>query len=195
MSPAIGSSTRHSSPANIGAGRRGARMIAWFTDEEHLLDAVRAARAAGLVVDDVYTPYPVHGMDEAMGLRASRLTWVCFGAAMIGLASAFALQGWASAGSWPLNVGGKPMWSIPAFVPVAFELTVLFAGLITVAALLIRARLRPRLSGRAGLAIGGVTNDRFALVLDAGQRFDPGAARALVARHHAVETRILEEAP
>lgn len=166
-------------------------LVAWFADEHATLAATHAARAAGHVIHDVYTPYAVHGMDEAMGLRPSRLTWVCLGMGLVGLAFAAWLQDWTSAVSWPINVGGKPMHSWPAFVPVAFELTVLLGALGTVAALFLRTRLLPR--PRPRLLLPGVTNDRFALALAAtGPTFDESAARALCAKHGADAVEIVE---
>lgn len=138
-------------------------FMAWFANEEELLGATHAARTAGLDIHDVFTPYAVHGIDEAMGLKPSRLTWVCLAMGLLGLVCALALQDWTSAFAWPLIVGGKPYHSLPAFIPVAFELTVLFAALGTVAALLVRARLFPRV--RPGLLPDGVTGDAFVLAL------------------------------
>ncbi|WP_224364410.1 DUF3341 domain-containing protein [Hyalangium versicolor] len=160
-------------------------LIGYFDTEEKILDATRAARQAGYAVHDVYTPYAVHGMDEAMGLKPSRITYVCFGAGLLGCTLALSLELYTSVVSWPLNVGGKPFNSLPAFIPVAFELTVLFAGLITVAAFLARSRLFP---GSQRLTLPGVTDDRFALVLGAreGQQGHE-AAEGMLRRHGAVE--------
>lgn len=138
------------------------RLVATFADEGSLLAAVRAVRAAGLAIEDAYTPYAVHGLDEAMGLRRSRLTWVCFLAGLTGGSCALAFQLWTSTESWALNVGGKPFASIPAFVPVTFELTVLSAALVSAGAFLLRSRLYP---GRRSASLPRVTDDRFALVV------------------------------
>lgn len=167
-------------------------LVGYFPDEDALLAAARAARGAGLAIHDAYTPYAVHGLDEAMGVRPSRLPLVCLGAALFGLCSAIALQYYVAVVSWPLNVGGKPFFSWPAFVPVAFELTVLCAGLGTVAALLARSRLFP---GAGRVAPPRVTDDRFALALRReGERFDADGAARLFARFGALETRT-EEVP
>jgi hypothetical protein len=100
-----------------------------FRHEQELLDAALEARQAGFEVYDVYTPFPVHGMDQAAGLRPSRLTWIALIAGAVGLMFGLGLQVWTSAYDWPLNVGGKPFNSFPLFIPVTFELTVLFSGL------------------------------------------------------------------
>lgn len=163
-------------------------LIGYFDSEERILAATRAARESGYSIHDVYTPYAVHGMDDAMGLRPSRLTWVTFCAGLTGLTAALSLQLYTSVVSWPINVGGKPFNSFPAFIPVAFELTVLFAGLGTVAAFLARCTLFP---GQKRAALPRVTDDRFALALDAE---GPEAEQALK-QLGAVETAKVEVAP
>lgn len=158
-------------------------VIGVFGDEDYVLDATRDCRLAGFEIDDVYTPYAVHGMDEAMGLRRSRLTWVCFIAGACGCAFALWFQYYTQAISWPINVGGKDPWQVPAYVPVAFEFTVLIGGLSTMLALFFRSRLFP--GKRARLPITGVTDDKFALVLrQRDSSFDGERARAIFARHH-----------
>ncbi len=136
-------------------------VVATFADAEALLRAVRAARAESYRIFDAYAPYPIHGLDEAMGVRRTRLPWVTLVAACSALAFAALFQFYAAVWDWPLNVGGKPDNSSLAFIPVAFELTVLAGGLATVAALFLRARLYPGKVER--LLAEGVTDDTFAL--------------------------------
>jgi len=162
-------------------------LIATFTDERTLLAATRAVRDAGLAIDDAYTPYAVHGLDEAMGLRRSRLTWVCFLAGATGATVALAFQLWTSVVNWPLNVGGKPFASIPAFIPITFELTVLTAALVSAGAFFFRSRLFP---GRRAAPIPRVTDDRFALVVA-----DGDAARGLLRAAGATEIIATDGAP
>jgi ActD protein len=154
-------------------------LVATFSEEGALLRAVRALRGAGFRIWDVYTPYPVHGLDVAMGLRPSRLPRITLAAAVVGALGALGLQVWASAIDWPLNVGGKPDASWLAFVPITFETAVLAAGTATFGALLLRCRLLPGLAPR--LVPDGVTEDRFAIAIrrrDGG--FDAGMARRLL---------------
>ncbi|MBK8255915.1 MAG: DUF3341 domain-containing protein [Polyangiaceae bacterium] len=163
-------------------------FVGWFDDEHALLRATTAAREDGLAIVDVFTPFAVHGIDEAMGLRRSRLPIICFCAGATGLAFGIFLQVYASAVSWPLNVGGKPFNSMPAFLPVIFELTVLCAALITVAALLIRTRLFPRIRAPKNL-LARVTDDRFALVLSpASDTWNEKKAVAICDREGALST-------
>ncbi len=138
-------------------------LVAYFADEADLLEAVRESRQRQFTILDVFAPYAVHGLDEALGRRPSRLTWACFIFGAIGLTTALVLQIWTSEIDWAVNVGGKPFNSLPAFIPVAFELTVLFAALGTVFSLLVRTRLFPGKQPKK--LFPRVTNDRFALVL------------------------------
>ena len=138
-------------------------LIATFADSHALMRAVQAVRAEDFRIYDVYAPYPIHGLDHAMGIRHSRLPWVTFFVGLAALTFALSFQFYTTVLDWPLNVGGKPDNSTLAFVPICFEITVLLGGLSTVAALLFRTRLFP--GKRERLPVEGVTNDKFALVL------------------------------
>jgi hypothetical protein len=169
-------------------------LVATFSRPDDLVRAVRQARRAQLRVHDVFAPFPVHGLDEAMGIRRTRLPRVTLVAGLTGLACAMALQFYANVLDWPLNVGGKPDNSTLAFIPISFELTVLFGGLATVAAFFLRARLYP--GKQAWLVVPGVTDDVLALVLRIPA--DPASearARALLVEHGAerVTEATLEE--
>jgi hypothetical protein len=134
-----------------------------FEREEDLIRAAAAARQEGLQIVDAYGPYAPHGLDRAMGLRPSRLPWVCFLLGLFGASSMLLFQFWTSAVNWRINVGGKPWNSLPAFIPVTFEMMVLFAGVGTVIAFLWVSRLSP--ARRADVPDPRVTDDRFALVV------------------------------
>jgi hypothetical protein len=134
-----------------------------FPTEDALLAAAAACRQRGVELLDAHTPYPVHGIDDVLGIRRTRLPYVTFAGGVLGLVLALWLQYWSSAVDYPLNVGGKPFDSLPAFIPVAFEMLVLCAGLLTVAVFLLRSRLAP---GRRARAMDPrITDDRFALVV------------------------------
>ena len=138
-------------------------LIGTFSDPGALVEAVTKIRERGFKIYDVYTPCPVHGLAEAMGLHRSRLPYVTLAAGLIGLSAAIGFQFYAAVFDWPLNVGGKPDNSTLAFVPITFEITVLAAGLATAIAFILRSGLLPRL--RARIADPRVTGDRFAIVL------------------------------
>jgi hypothetical protein len=121
--------------------KRGARppiygMLAEFEDKERLLEAAHAASAAGYHALDAYTPLPVEGLADAIGFHHTRLPWVVFAGAAIGALGGFGMQLYASAVHYPLNIGGRPLNSWPAFIPITFELTVLGASLFAVFGLL-----------------------------------------------------------
>lgn len=174
-------------------------LVGVFDDEHAILAVTRAIAAAGLPIHDCFTPYAVHGLERAQGLPRSKLTFVCFGGGAIGFLTAVALQTYTQGietsflSGWPLNVGGKPFIPNTAFVPVCFELTVLFAGLSAAAGLLLFCGLLP--GRQPKLLVDGVTDDKFAIALDtAAPGFDEAKARALMAAHHAVEVSYIAEA-
>jgi hypothetical protein len=172
-------------------------LVAAFDDERRLLAALAHARAHGHEVLDVHAPYPVHGLPEALGERPSRLPWACLAGGLVGLAAGWALQVWTSATDWPLNVGGKPVNSAPAFVPVAFELTILLAGLGVVAAFFLVERRRtptPPVACRAR-----ATDDRFLVSIGARDATFDGEALGRLYRERLgaceVEEVLVEDVP
>jgi hypothetical protein len=103
-------------------------MMAEFASGPALVDGIRALRDRGVLQLDAFTPYEVPGLPEALGVRRSRLTWI---ALVVGLAfggGAYLLQWWINVVDYPLNIGGRPYHSAPAFIPITFEMTVLFAS-------------------------------------------------------------------
>ena len=165
-------------------------LVGDFATEEDVLGAARTAREHGFHITDAYTPYPVHGLAQAMGLRRSRLPWVCFGLALFGATTKLAFQFWAMAVDWPVNVGGKPWNSFPAYVPVTFEVMVLLSGLGVVLAFLLRCRLFP---GRPSAPLfRGATDDIFVLALERPEDpADENVARQLLREYQAV--RVAEQ--
>jgi hypothetical protein len=186
----------HRPPNAAGLPPRAARefLVGRFAHGAEALLAVRRIRARGFRIYDVHAPYPVHDMDAALGLRRSRLPLVALAAGAGGLVFALALQFYCAVFDWPLNVGGKPANSTLAFVPIAFELTVLCAGLATAAAFLFASRLWP--GARARLFVEGATDDVFAVVLrkrDA--TFDAGEARRLLLESGACSVQTVAVSP
>ncbi len=116
-------------------------VVGIWSDDHECVEAAHKMRKAGYTHFDAITPFPVHGMEEAVGIKRSMIPWVTFIAALIGGSLGLLLQYWTSAVSWPINVGGKPFFSLPAFIPVTFELTILFAALSSVGAMFILNRL------------------------------------------------------
>jgi len=104
-------------------------VVGEFAEETELLEAVRALRAKGIGGLDLHSPYPLHGAEEALGLPRSTVPLLTLVAGVIGAVSGYVMQWWTVGVDWPLNVGNRPPHSAPAFIPVTFELGVLFASL------------------------------------------------------------------
>jgi len=176
-------------------------LFGCFTGAAELLAAVREARARHLPIHDVFTPYPVHGLAEALGDRPSRLGWVTLAGGLAGLVGAASLQVWCAVIDWPINVGGKPANSALAFLPISFEATILVGGLATAGAFFWRSRLgplggpEPPAPGMPGMSeIRGATDDMLVLALLVGDTVegtegDGEAARTLLLRAGAREIR------
>ena len=103
-------------------------VVGSFDDEAVLFPAVKKVRAAGYRIHDVYTPFPVHGLDHALGLRETSLHTAGFIYGITGTTTALSFMSWVFTTDWPMNIGGKPHFPLPAFIPITFELTVLFAA-------------------------------------------------------------------
>ena len=161
-------------------------LLATFEHEEDLLSAIEESGRRGYQVVDAFTPYAVHGLDRAMGLRPSRLSWVCFFFGMAGALGMLWFEHWIGAISWPIDVGGKPWNSLPSNVPVAFETAVLLAGFGSVFALFYAARLFP--GRKPSPLLERVTDDRFVLALDeVDARFDIAGVEAMLKPFNLVE--------
>jgi hypothetical protein len=103
-------------------------VVGNFYDEQVLFPAIKNVRKTGYKIHDVYTPFPIHGLDTAMGLRDTSLHTAGFIYAITGTTTAFSFITWTLTTDWPMNIGGKPFFSLPAWIPIMFELTVLFAA-------------------------------------------------------------------
>lgn len=161
-------------------------VIGRFRDEGALLTAARAARQRGLRACDAFTPYPVEGLAEALAPGSPRLPRAALGAGLLGAAAVFALQSYA-AYDYPFVVGGKPLWSWPAFLPAAFEAGVLAAVLTALVGMLLGNRL-PRLHHPVfdWDDFERASDDGFFLLLGEG---DLDTRRALLEEHAAVAIR------
>jgi hypothetical protein len=103
-------------------------VVAEFENPGALLEAAEKIRDAGYKRFEVYSPFPIHGMDDAMGLKQSPLGFIVFAVGSIGCIGALLLQWWTSAVDYPIVYSGKPYFALPAFVPITFELTVILSG-------------------------------------------------------------------
>lgn len=154
-------------------------LLAEFPGEHELLVASRAVRDAGYRKIDAYTPVPVNGLSEALGLQKSRVPLLVLCGGLIGLATGLLLQYWSMHIYYPLNVGGRPTDSWPAFIPPAFELTILFAAFAAVFGSFALNKLpqpyHPVFNVRS---FEKVSTDGWFLAIEASDpRFDYGATR------------------
>ena len=118
-----------------------------FTDDDTVLSAVKILREKGMKIKEVYSPFPIHGLDKAMGLKETRIAMASFIYGLFGLTIAITLTAYTMNFDWPQNIGGKPSmtWgaNMPAFVPILFELTVFFAAHLMVWTFMVINKLYP----------------------------------------------------
>nr|WP_315219564.1 DUF3341 domain-containing protein [uncultured Flavobacterium sp.] len=122
-------------------------IYAIYNDDDILMDAVKKTRAAHHHIEEVFTPFPVHGLDKAMGLAPTRLAICAFLYGCVGISVATTMMSYIMIHDWPQDIGGKPSFSfiqnMPAFVPIMFEMTVFFAAHLMVITFYMRSRLWP----------------------------------------------------
>lgn len=122
-------------------------IYALYNDDDILMDAVKKVKAAHHHIDEVFTPFPVHGLDKAMGLAPTRIAITSFLYGLTGLSFAIWMTNYMMIQDWPQDIGGKPNFSwflnMPAFVPIMFELTVFFAAHLMVITFYMRSRIWP----------------------------------------------------
>lgn len=135
-----------------------------YDDEEILLKAVKKAKAAHLEIMDVFTPFPVHGLDHALELEESRLHQAGFVYGALGTLTAFGFMTWVFTRDWPIIFGGKPYFSAPSFIPITFELTVLFAAVGMVFTFYIVSGLGPGVTNN--YLHPRITDDKFCVAFD-----------------------------
>jgi hypothetical protein len=170
-------------------------ILAEFDAVDPVMGAARAVRDAGYKRWDVYTPFPVHGMNEAMGMRDSRLPWIVLGGGIFGCLGGVLMQWWMNAVDYPYWISGKPLWSLPANIPVAFETTVLCAALAAVFGMLFLNDL-PRMyhPTARSLAFRRVTDDRFFVCIESDDpKFDRERTAALLLSTRPISMEWLEE--
>ena len=115
-------------------------LLAKFNTPEDLVAAAGRVYAAGYRNFDAYSPFPVEGLDQAMHLKGSVLPYVILAGGVVGALTGFLMQTFATGFDYPLNIGGRPLFSWPAYIPITFELTILFAALAGVLGLFVVSR-------------------------------------------------------
>ncbi|MGM0577297.1 MAG: DUF3341 domain-containing protein [Myxococcota bacterium] len=170
-------------------------LLAEFDSARDIYHACEAVRDEGFRRWDAYTPFPVHGLDKAMGLTRSKLPWIVFGMAMLGAALGFGLQTWINVSEYPVIVAGKPYFSWQAFVPVTFEMGVLFGAFGAVFGMFGINRLptyyHPVFNSDRFAA---VTDDKFFIAIEAKDpMYDKRKTKKLLKKLGATHVELLED--
>jgi len=143
-------------------------VVAEFETPEELLKAAEACRNEGYRDLDAYSPIPVHGLTDIIDFKDDRLGWVVFMGGVSGFVGGYALEYWVSAIAYPHNAGGKPLFSMPAFFPPAYEMTILFAAFGAVMGMLALNKLpRPHQPIFNAACMARASSDRFILCIEA----------------------------
>jgi len=164
-------------------------VVGNFDDEAVLFPAVKKVRRAGYKIHDVFTPFPIHGLDKAMGLRDTSLHTAGFIYGITGTATAVGFITWALTTDWPIIFGGKPFFSLPAWIPITFELTVLFAAVGMVLTFCYLCQLAPfvkkdHFNPRS-------TDDTFVMALECTDKTNETEAKAFLESTGAKEVTVM----
>lgn len=164
-------------------------LMAEFDSPDEIVAATRAAHAEGYRKMDAYAPFPIEELSEALHRRPSPLPWIVLAGGVIGCAGGLLLQVWASSVAYPLNVGGRPMLSWPAFIPVTFETTVLVAALFAVLGMLaVNGLPMPYHPVFNVERFARASRDRYFLCIEATDpKFDREATKRFLLDHHPSE--------
>ena len=166
---------------------------ALYTDDDVLMSAVKAVKAEKHYIEEIYTPFPVHGLDKAMGLEPTRIAITAFLYGCVGLIVATTMMNFIMIEDWPQNIGGKPSFSyienMPAFVPIMFELTVFFAAHLMVITFYLRSRMWP--FKNAENPDPRTTDDHFLVEIPI--QDNEKQLKALLAKTGAVELHVVEK--
>ena len=165
-----------------------------YNDDDILMHAVKQTRAAKYNIEEVYTPFPVHGLDKVMGLEPTRIAITAFMYGIVGLTVATTMMNFIMIEDWPQDIGGKPSFSylenMPAFVPIMFELTIFFAAHLMVITFYLRSRMWPFKD--AENPDPRTTDDHFLMEIPVSG--DAKALEDLIASTGAVEINLIDKA-
>jgi hypothetical protein len=175
-----------------------ALLLAEFDAAKDIVHAAEKVRDAGYTRWDTHTPFPIHGMEKAMGLKDSRVGWIVICAALTGLSVAFAMMHWMNGVDYPLVVGGKPPGApgtIPSMVPILFELTILFSAFGAVLGMFhLNSLPRHHHPVFASDRFRGASDDKFFISIEADDpRFDLEETRELLESTHPANVEVIDE--
>ncbi len=141
-------------------------IVGVYDDEDILLKAIPVVRGGGVKIHEVFSPFPVHGIDDLLGYKRSRLAIVAFMFGVLGTCLALTMQLGMMSVDWPMIIGGKDYAPIPSFIPVTFELTVLLASFGMVGTFMIISNLKPW--GKPKIFDKRITDDKHVVAIDLG---------------------------
>lgn len=166
---------------------------ALYDDDDVLLEAVKSVREANHHIEEVFTPFPVHGLEKAMGLKDTRIAITSFIYGLIGLGFSYWMMNYMMIEDWPQNIGGKPSFSYaensPAFIPIMFELTVFFAAHLMVITFYMRSKIGPFVE--ASNPDPRTTDDKF--LMEVTVSGDENELTDLLKQSGAIETKIVDK--
>jgi hypothetical protein len=160
-------------------------VVACFDEEQVLFPAVKQVRKAGYKIHDVYTPMPIHGLDAALGLRDTSLHTAGFIYGAAGTCTALGFISWVFTNDWPMNIGGKPFFALPAWIPITFELTVLFSAVGMVLTFCYLCQLAPFV--RKDHFHPRATDDLFVMAVECTDKTNEGEVTDLLKNLGAIE--------
>jgi hypothetical protein len=165
-------------------------VVGCFDDENVLFPAIKKVRLAGYKIHDVYTPYPMHGLDHALGLRETSLHTAGFIYGITGTTIALGGMGWIFTSDWPLNIGGKPNFPLPAFIPITFETTVLLSAVGMVLTFCYLCQLAPFVKKHHFHV--RATDDLFVMVIECTSKTNVDDLKNFLSNTGAIEVNVQE---
>lgn len=139
-------------------------ILGVYEDEDVLLHAIKDVRSSGIKIHEVYSPYPVHGIDDVLGYKRSKLPIAAFLFGILGTSLALTMQFYMMRFDWPMIIGGKDFAAVPDFIPVTFEMTVLLAAFGMVGVFMISSNLKPWAQPR--IFDLRITDDKHVMAID-----------------------------
>jgi hypothetical protein len=185
----------HDTPTTAAEAAAPHALIAEFDNVDSVIAAARQAREAGYTRMDVHSPFPIHGIDKVLKTPPTILPWIVLGGGLFGLFGALALTIGTMAYDYPYMISGKPFISLPAFIPIIFECTILVAGITATVFMLLLNKL-PLLSNPLlqSERFRRATNDRFFLVIEAkDRRFDKDQTHQFLTRQQPLAVELVNE--
>ncbi len=162
-------------------------VVGCFDTEDTLFPAVKKVRTAGYKIKDVYTPFPVHGLDPALGMRETSIHTAGFIYGITGTTIALSSISWIFTKDWPMDIGGKPHFALPAWIPIIFEFTVLFAAVGMVLTFCYLCQLAPFVKKHHFHA--RATDDLFVMVIECTDKTNTSDLESFLSNAGAVETK------